>query len=516
MGSARTAEATATEEREQPLAESAAARADAKLERNDANRAGQALLGVGQAKLEVSAADDRYEQEADAVARQVVESIRSTAGGTSTPRPSTVARRIQRRGPIGAAGGELDADVENRLNDTRGGGQALDGGTRATMESAFGADFSDVRVHTGPEAAELNKDIQARAFTVGSDIYFRDGAPDMSSPASQELLAHELTHVVQQTGGPARSLQRLVDDGDPKVDAHGLVAEEEEQDEEEAEEESAPVEAKAEDEAEENESDEAKEKAGIVQRDWVSARPTALQQPQQQPQQQQGWTSARPTGAAVPDSTPPTPVATTSVTKLGTPGPNITALLDPDDYGAVDTEAVKVTLTARLVGSQWRGEVTHFEGEYSKVVRLPPGCTEVTGPGGNTTRRNSRAQIRSLRNLGGRWYMLQAVEDHESVHETRVAPALAAVEPALQRLFNALTVEHTRSVNSPEQAAAAIKALPAYAAAVARLRNIWDAEYSRRIRGDHNVLTPTAEHAVVDPMIDRINQWRVSIGRPAV
>jgi hypothetical protein len=68
------------------------------------------------------------------------------------------------------------------------------------MESAFGSDFSGVRVHTGSEAHALNRAVNAVAFTTGQDIFFRDGAYSPGSTDGKELLAHELTHVVQQGG----------------------------------------------------------------------------------------------------------------------------------------------------------------------------------------------------------------------------------------------------------------------------------------------------------------------------
>lgn len=77
------------------------------------------------------------------------------------------------------------------------GGVALPGDVRAKMERAFSADFSAVRIHVGPEAAQLG----AQAFTRGDAIHFAPGKYDPSSPAGQELLGHELAHVVQQRGG---------------------------------------------------------------------------------------------------------------------------------------------------------------------------------------------------------------------------------------------------------------------------------------------------------------------------
>ncbi len=67
--------------------------------------------------------------------------------------------------------------------------------------------FSSVRIHTGPRATELNHRIQAQAFTLGSDVFFRDGEPSASSSGTR-LLAHELTHTIQQGG--ARSVRRTV------------------------------------------------------------------------------------------------------------------------------------------------------------------------------------------------------------------------------------------------------------------------------------------------------------------
>jgi hypothetical protein len=106
----------------------------------------------------------------------------------------------------GEGQGEVTPDVESAIERSRGGGQGLDTGTRGQMESAIGADFSGVRIHTGAESHELNRSVNAVAFTTGQDIFFRDGAYNPSNSKGKELLAHELTHVVQQ-GGAAPALQ---------------------------------------------------------------------------------------------------------------------------------------------------------------------------------------------------------------------------------------------------------------------------------------------------------------------
>jgi hypothetical protein len=96
---------------------------------------------------------------------------------------------------------EVAPEIEEAIQRARGGGQALDSGVRAQMEPALGADFSGVRVHTGSEADALNRKLNARAFTTGKDVFFRQGAYSPDSSSGRELLAHELTHVVQQAGG---------------------------------------------------------------------------------------------------------------------------------------------------------------------------------------------------------------------------------------------------------------------------------------------------------------------------
>lgn len=95
----------------------------------------------------------------------------------------------------------LDSETEARINSQRGGGQSLDDEVRARLESSMGVDFSQVRVHTSPEADTLNRQLGAKAFTTGNDIFFRQGQYDPHSSAGQELIAHEATHVVQQNSG---------------------------------------------------------------------------------------------------------------------------------------------------------------------------------------------------------------------------------------------------------------------------------------------------------------------------
>jgi hypothetical protein len=104
--------------------------------------------------------------------------------------------------------------IEAAIERSRAGGQPLDRDTRHQMESAFGADFSGVRIHTGAESHALNRAANAVAFTTGRDIFFRDGAYNAATSAGRELLAHELTHVLRQRGNSQQSKMVLGPPGD--------------------------------------------------------------------------------------------------------------------------------------------------------------------------------------------------------------------------------------------------------------------------------------------------------------
>jgi hypothetical protein len=99
--------------------------------------------------------------------------------------------------------GRAHPDVEQAIAARRGGGRALDAGVRERVGSGLGDDLGDVRVHDGPDADALARSVQARAFAVGSDVFFADGEHRPGTAAGDRLIAHELTHVVQQRGAPA-------------------------------------------------------------------------------------------------------------------------------------------------------------------------------------------------------------------------------------------------------------------------------------------------------------------------
>jgi hypothetical protein len=189
-----------------------------------------------QAKLEVGGAGDHYEREADCVARQVMRGGDAPAIAPSiTPlgaqrkkaaapapkkeeEPKGKGAKVQRkpaasvpkvdenkkkaqRKESGAGGGMASPGVESSIARMKGSGSTLDGGTRSFMESRFGRDFGGVRVHNGAAAASAASALDARAFTVGQDVFFNAGEYQPGNAAGRELIAHELTHTVQQGGG---------------------------------------------------------------------------------------------------------------------------------------------------------------------------------------------------------------------------------------------------------------------------------------------------------------------------
>jgi len=128
---------------------------------------------------------------------------REAAPGLEEEQPIN-AKRIQRDAADMSSSFEVGEDIESSIQAKKGNGSPLPESTRTSMESSFGQDFSGVNIHTDTESDSLNQSVQARAFTTGSDIFFRQGEYNPESGSGKELLAHELTHVVQQGGSIAK------------------------------------------------------------------------------------------------------------------------------------------------------------------------------------------------------------------------------------------------------------------------------------------------------------------------
>lgn len=102
--------------------------------------------------------------------------------------------------------------LESRLSNSKNNGNKLDASTRAEMEKGFGSDFNGVNIHTDAQAVQMSKELGAQAFTHGKDIYFNEGKYNTQSKEGKHLLAHELTHTIQQTGMVPSSIQMTIGD----------------------------------------------------------------------------------------------------------------------------------------------------------------------------------------------------------------------------------------------------------------------------------------------------------------
>ncbi len=185
-----------------------------------------------QAKLRINQPGDRFEQEADRVADAVVAgrpaSLGVQAASGNAGAGNAGAGNAVTGGSVQRKCAECDKEEEERVvqrmavstaapsassaaaTSGLGGGSPLPGATRARMEAVIGADFSGVRVHAGPEAASRASALNARAFTAGRDVVFGAGEYRPGTSSGDRLLAHELTHVVQQGRGLVDGVQREV------------------------------------------------------------------------------------------------------------------------------------------------------------------------------------------------------------------------------------------------------------------------------------------------------------------
>lgn len=198
----------------------------------------RAAANTCQTKLAVGQPGDRFEREADAVAERLVSS--AEPGIQAKCSKCAEEDRVQKQGmeeeeemlqtrpmeeeeesvqmqpqlqlsPLQAGESSASPWVQSQISGSRGGGHTLDRNTRSFMESRMNSDFSKVNIHTGSEAVQMNRELGARAFTVGSDIYFNKGEYQPASTEGKKLLAHELTHTLQQ--GATESIQRDEEEG---------------------------------------------------------------------------------------------------------------------------------------------------------------------------------------------------------------------------------------------------------------------------------------------------------------
>ncbi|MDD1744616.1 MAG: DUF4157 domain-containing protein [Candidatus Methanoperedens sp.] len=187
------------------------------LQRTIGNRAVERLIrsGVLQAKLRIGQPGDKYEQEADRVAEQVMkipEPVVQPKRRCPFARSSSCKEKEENLHKKELSGETTQSSpaLESKIGNLRGGGQPLPESVSAFFEPRLGYDFSRVRVHTGGDAGQSARDLNAAAYTVGNEIVFAAGRFSPGTHEGQRLLAHELVHTIQQ-GGSGVVVQRVCD-----------------------------------------------------------------------------------------------------------------------------------------------------------------------------------------------------------------------------------------------------------------------------------------------------------------
>ena len=182
---------------------------------SDSNAFGEFALkstvaGLGmlaQARMEVGRVDDPAEVEADAMALDFLR-WQQSSGQLSAPAHEQISSgqtsRSSSNGTMETGGFAVGDSIESDISRETGRGSGLDGSTRGQFEGFFGVDLGGVRLHADSKAAELSRSLGAEAFTVGNDVFFGEGRFTPGSSSGMGLLAHELTHVVQQGGSSMR------------------------------------------------------------------------------------------------------------------------------------------------------------------------------------------------------------------------------------------------------------------------------------------------------------------------
>lgn len=149
-----------------------------------------------QPKLKINSPGDKYEQEADQMAEKVMRMPDDKLIQRKCAKCDEEENKIQMKGD--SAVSSITPAFQNHLKISKNSGQPLPIGTHQFMSKAFGADFSHVRIHDNETSYQLNQNIHSKAFTYGSNIYFNQGQFTPGSYEGKKLLAHELTHTVQQ------------------------------------------------------------------------------------------------------------------------------------------------------------------------------------------------------------------------------------------------------------------------------------------------------------------------------
>ena len=154
---------------------------------------------VIQPKLQVNTPGDKYEKVADAIADKITDTSVSIPSIQQRSYEDNDEKNIHRKESSAPVTNQFASNsLSNRILTSNGRGSNLDNGTKSFMSGRFGVDFGKVKIHTDAEAVRMNQKLNAKAFTVGNDIYFNNRQYNPSSTEGKQLLAHELTHTLQQ------------------------------------------------------------------------------------------------------------------------------------------------------------------------------------------------------------------------------------------------------------------------------------------------------------------------------
>ncbi|EPR71550.1 eCIS core domain-containing protein [Cyclobacterium qasimii] len=426
--------------------------------------------------------------------------------------------------------------IESTLFQEKGKGMSMSPGVKEFMEKKFGSDFSKVRIHTDQKAQLMNKKIRAKAFAHGYDIFFNSGQYQPETKAGRHLLAHELTHTIQQKGNTKKPVQPKLNDGHdfhptsrfstnelledtydnyatlkngangtavtllqdaligldyrlPKFGADGSFGEET----------TRAVEA--------FQADMGLTVDGVVGRNTIRY----LDKLDRRVDVVENETSV----------TIDTKIDLKNV--IAQAGAVASNSLDPLVMGRVFPETIAVKLKLIDDGVMWHPIIIGLTGHYSVQTRLLPEMEEVTGPGGNTTEDNYCRQINALSNLGvfgGSWYMEDAVLAHERVHASKIRTALIdpGVLKPLEKAVNEMAFPKSALTINDILAEAMIRMDTRFSDAIFEAEMNWIDHFIVLLKDDHGVPVGTGPaydgaRKIVTPMIRKIrnhakaNNW---------
>jgi hypothetical protein len=425
-----------------------------------------------QAKLEIGRTDDRFEQEADRVAAEV---LRMPAAPVTTapavvPGAAPAVQRLcseceeklhrqaaenEEEEPLqakvaGAGRPALTPQIASSIGTaTTGGGQPLPAAVRSYFEPRFGHDFGPVRIHTGRDAAKSAQLLHAKAYTIGRHIVFGEGRYAPATDDGRSLLAHELTHTVQQADGRVLPAPELKEKG-------------------------------------EDEDDESK----IKRRPVISF--SVVASGRAPPRGTEGKRQACPAPALAAQRHRELESTAAQIAGMDACTWGITT---PDDLG-ISTETCRE-------GPNWRLVVTRVNSVIRAHSRLLAGEAEPI-PVVNTTAGNFCAQVTELDSLGvcpgGAWYMIRAVRAHEAVHVDEWRDNFTADWTPLETAIEGLRVPAAGATADRAAATAALRADPVFTNARDTSRGGGNFATFWGI-ADPNANTDAAETAVVTPRI---------------